>query len=120
MTCQPPPDRGPASSDPPTAADRSRIPRSPLPEPLSQKRISNLDFSSACFIAVYVLAAMHLRRTQSQEAAIKYMILEGVLAIQAGENPRLISDRLMTSVPPAQRGDREKTSEDGPSLAEAA
>ena len=33
------------------------------------------------------------------------MIIEGVLAVQAGENPRLISDRLMTFVPPDERGE---------------
>jgi flagellar motor component MotA len=49
------------------------------------------------------------------------LILEVVLAIQAGENPRLISDRLMTSVPPAERGERDdEDAGDGPSLAEAA
>ena len=46
------------------------------------------------------------------------MVLEGVLAIQAGENPRLISDRLMTSVPPAERGEKDEAG-DGPALAEA-
>jgi chemotaxis protein MotA len=56
----------------------------------------------------------------SQEVAIKSMVIEGILAIQAGENPRMISDRLMTSVPPAERGEREKPAGDGPTLAEAA
>jgi chemotaxis protein MotA len=69
----------------------------------------------------YYPVANRLKLLSSQEAAVKYMILEGVLAIQAGENPRLIADRLMTSVPPAERGEREDDgAADGPSLAEAA
>jgi chemotaxis protein MotA len=63
--------------------------------------------------------ANRLKLLSSQEIAVKNMVLEGVLAIQAGENPRMISDRLMTSDPPAQR-EREDTADDGPLLAEAA
>jgi chemotaxis protein MotA len=69
----------------------------------------------------YYPVANRLKLLSGQEAGIKYMILEGVLAIQAGENPRLIADRLMTSVPPAERGERDAdAAADGPSLAEAA
>jgi chemotaxis protein MotA len=31
------------------------------------------------------------------------MTLEGILAIQAGDNPRLVSEKLMSYVPPAER-----------------
>jgi chemotaxis protein MotA len=68
----------------------------------------------------YYPVANRLKLLSSQEVAIKSMVIEGILAIQAGENPRMISDRLMTSVPPAERGDRDKDADDGPSLAEAA
>lgn len=38
------------------------------------------------------------------EQGLREMTMEGILAIQAGENPRTISERLQTFVPPAQRG----------------
>jgi chemotaxis protein MotA len=68
----------------------------------------------------YYPVANRLKLLSSQEVAIKSMVLEGILAIQAGENPRMIADRLMTSVPPAERGDRDGATDDGPALAEAA
>jgi chemotaxis protein MotA len=49
------------------------------------------------------------------------MVVEGIMAVQAGENPRLIGDRLMTFVPPDQReNDASAEGADGPALAEAA
>jgi chemotaxis protein MotA len=44
------------------------------------------------------LAALSL-----EEQGLREMTMEGVLAIQAGENPRTINERLLTFVPPAQR-----------------
>jgi chemotaxis protein MotA len=70
----------------------------------------------------YYPVANRLKLLSAQEEQLKTMILEGVLAVQAGENPRLISDRLMTYIPPADRGARESGADegDGPALAEAA
>ena len=36
------------------------------------------------------------------------MTLEGILAIQAGDNPRVVADKLLSFIPPAERA-----SEDG-------
>jgi chemotaxis protein MotA len=44
------------------------------------------------------LSAMSL-----EEQGLREMTMEGILAIQAGENPRTVSERLQTFVPPAQR-----------------
>jgi chemotaxis protein MotA len=70
----------------------------------------------------YYPVANRLKLLSSQEEQLKTMVLEGILAVQAGENPRLISDRLMTFIPPADRGEREggAAEDDGPALAEAA
>ena len=73
--------------------------------------------------AVFLPVGNRLKVLSTQEQEVKTMIIEGVLAVQAGENPRLISDRLMTYVPPDQRGDSDRDGNgagDGPSLAEAA
>jgi chemotaxis protein MotA len=71
---------------------------------------------------VYYPVANRLKLLSSQEQMLKTMVIEGVLAVQAGENPRMIADRLMTFIPPAERGSERDGagSADGPSLAEAA
>jgi chemotaxis protein MotA len=72
---------------------------------------------------VFLPVANRLKVIAGQEQEVKTMIIEGVLAVQAGENPRIISDRLMTFVPPDQRdGDSggDTGADDGPTLAEAA
>jgi chemotaxis protein MotA len=73
--------------------------------------------------ALFLPVGNRLKVLSTQEQEVKTMVVEGVLAVQAGENPRLIADRLMTFVPPNQRGDSSdgaERAEDGPSLAEAA
>lgn len=44
------------------------------------------------------LAARH-----SSEALIKGIMIEGILSIQAGDNPRIVKDKLVSFLPPAQR-----------------
>ena len=69
---------------------------------------------------VFLPIGNRLKVISSQEMEVKTMIIEGIMAVQAGENPRLIADRLMTFVPPEQRGERDSADGDGPALAEAA
>jgi chemotaxis protein MotA len=68
---------------------------------------------SAAFIAtllgvasancVYLPMAARLKGLSQQELALREMTLEGILGVQAGENPRVIADKLRAFVPPAQR-----------------
>ena len=44
------------------------------------------------------LAARH-----SSESMIKSIMIEGILSIQAGDNPRIVKDKLVSFLPPAQR-----------------
>lgn len=69
---------------------------------------------------VFYPISNRLKVISREEQQIKAMIVEGVLAVQAGENPRIISDRLMTFVPPNQRDAPAAQDDDGPALAEAA
>jgi chemotaxis protein MotA len=70
---------------------------------------------------VFYPIANRLKVIAREEQALKTMLIEGILAVQAGENPRLISDRLMTFVPPDQRdATDEGDASDEPALAEAA
>ena len=70
---------------------------------------------------VFLPIGNRLKVLSQQELELKTMTIEGILALQAGENPRLVADRLMTFVPPEQRGERADGADaDTPDLAQAA
>jgi len=68
---------------------------------------------SAAFLATFygVMAANiffypmanHLKRHTESEVATKTLVIEGVLSIQSGDNPRVLADKLWSFVPPALR-----------------
>jgi chemotaxis protein MotA len=41
-----------------------------------------------------------LKAKSEEEAHVRYMQLEGILAIQAGENPRIVREKLNAYLPP--------------------
>ena len=47
--------------------------------------------------------AEKLKDNNSHEIALKEVIVEGILSIQAGENPRIIEEKLKTFLSPAKR-----------------
>lgn len=51
----------------------------------------------------YLPVAGRLKQLSSDEAAMREMVVEGVLAIQAGDNPRLVAEKLLTYLPPSER-----------------
>ena len=51
----------------------------------------------------YLPMATRLKGLSEEEHHFRSMTIEGILAIQAGENPRTIAEKLITFVPPAQR-----------------
>jgi len=68
---------------------------------------------SAAFIAtllgissaniVYLPIAARLKQLSQEELHFRAMTLEGILAIQAGDNPRVVQEKLTAYVPPALR-----------------
>jgi len=52
--------------------------------------------------------ATKLQELSTEEIRIKEMIIEGVLSIQSGENPRIMEHRLKTFLSPEQREDYER------------
>jgi len=68
---------------------------------------------SAAFIAtllgvasanvVYLPVSARLKGLSQEELHFREMTLEGILAIQAGENPRFVNEKLMAYVPPKLR-----------------
>ena len=53
---------------------------------------------------VYIPIANKLKEMTKQELNYRELLLEAILSIQAGENPRLLAEKLETFVPPEQRG----------------
>ena len=78
---------------------------------------------SAAFIATflgvasanlcYLPVANKLKELSTQEADARTMMIEGILSIQAGDNPRIVSQKLLTFVAPSER---EAAQNSGPNL----
>jgi chemotaxis protein MotA len=71
---------------------------------------------------IYFPVATKLKAISEEEVELRTLTLEGILAIQAGDNPRVVEDKLMAFVPPAEREDEDEDTGAGskPKLAEAA
>ena len=52
---------------------------------------------------VFLPLADKLARRSGDEVLTKTIIIQGVMAIQSGDNPRNVQSKLMTFIPPAQR-----------------
>jgi len=64
---------------------------------------------------LYYPVAYRLKALSGAEVECRYMVLEGILAIQAGDNPRIVTEKLLSYVPPMERDEaREKAT--GPNL----
>ena len=73
---------------------------------------------SAAFIAtllgvasanvIYLPIGARLKQLSQDELHVRALIVEGILSIQAGDNPRVVQEKLITFVPPAQRVERRR------------
>lgn len=63
---------------------------------------------------IFLPVAARLRQLSSAEAELRILTLEGILSVQAGDNPRVVGDKLRSFVAPSLRGD-----EDGEAAASA-
>src|SRR5207253_2379823 len=54
---------------------------------------------------IFLPIANRLKDMSSEELAYREMLLEAILSIQAGDNPRMLAEKLETFVPPAMRGE---------------
>jgi chemotaxis protein MotA len=52
---------------------------------------------------IYLPISNKLKRASAEETAFKELIVEGVLAIQAGANPRAVGEKLKSFLPPKER-----------------
>lgn len=52
---------------------------------------------------IFMPLAQKLKTRSKSEVLVKELMIEGLLSIQAGENPRIIEEKLKTFIPPDQR-----------------
>lgn len=52
---------------------------------------------------IFTPLANKLKGRSAEEVMVKEMVVEGLLSIQAGENPRIIEEKLITFIPPKNR-----------------
>jgi chemotaxis protein MotA len=52
---------------------------------------------------IFLPVASRLRSLSNAEAELRMLTLEGILAVQAGDNPRVVAERLSSLLPPAER-----------------
>src|SRR6201991_2937279 len=59
---------------------------------------------------IYLPLAARLKQLSQEELHARGLIVEGILAIQAGDNPRVVQEKLMTFVAPALRAEEQSGS----------
>jgi chemotaxis protein MotA len=69
---------------------------------------------------VYLPIAARLKQLSEEEMHFREMTLEGVLAIQAGDNPRVVQEKLTAYIPPAMRLSEEEAAAAAQAKKEAA
>jgi chemotaxis protein MotA len=52
---------------------------------------------------IYLPIANRLKALSAQEVELRTMTLEGILSVQAGDNPRVVAEKLGSFVPPGER-----------------
>jgi chemotaxis protein MotA len=69
---------------------------------------------------IFLPMANRLKELSEEEMLFREMTLEGILAIQAGDNPRVVAEKLIAYVPPSQRPSEDKAATGAPAQAAAA
>jgi chemotaxis protein MotA len=69
---------------------------------------------------IFLPMANRLKELSEAEMHFREMTLEGVLAIQAGDNPRVVAEKLMAYVPPKDRPSEEDQTASAPAQKQAA
>jgi chemotaxis protein MotA len=63
---------------------------------------------------IWLPLAGKLRHKSEEEVAYRRLLLEGILALQSGENPRIVKDKLNAFLPPKSRSTGEPAAEGAP------
>ena len=69
---------------------------------------------------VLLPVAMKLKAIAAEEQVVRDMILEGILSIQAGDNPRIVREKLQSFLPPDERAHETSAESNGDAVRAAA
>jgi chemotaxis protein MotA len=69
---------------------------------------------------IYLPIGTKLKMLSAQEAHARQLVIEGILSIQAGDNPRVVQEKLSTFVAPALRAGADAESGGGEAAKAAA
>lgn len=69
---------------------------------------------------IFLPVGARLRALSSAEAELRILTLEGILAVQAGDNPRVVGDKLSSYVAPAERASEDEAAPSGAGAGAAA
>ena len=69
---------------------------------------------------IFLPVGARLRQLSSAEAELRILTLEGILAVQAGDNPRVVGDKLRSFIAPAERGGEDEAPASGSAARAAA
>jgi chemotaxis protein MotA len=58
---------------------------------------------------IFLPIANRLKAISKEEVELRLMTLDGILAVQAGDNPRIIADRLRSYLAPVERAEADET-----------
>lgn len=61
---------------------------------------------------IWLPLASKLKQKSADEAWLRQLIVEGIIAVQAGDNPRVVREKLETQLPPAARSTADPTAPD--------
>jgi chemotaxis protein MotA len=62
---------------------------------------------------IFLPTANKLKAISAEEVELRSMTLEGILSIQAGDNPRVVADKLLSFIPPEERATETEAGESG-------
>ena len=65
---------------------------------------------------IFLPVSQRLKQLSESEVEARVLVLEGILAIQSGDNPRVIEEKLISFVPPGERDEPQPEESDGPQL----
>jgi len=68
---------------------------------------------------VFIPFAEKLKGKHEEEVLVKEMVIEGVMSIQSGDNPRMVEEKLKTFLPPSLREEASRAREKAKALAGA-
>jgi chemotaxis protein MotA len=68
---------------------------------------------------IFLPTANRLAGLSKAEIELRTLTLEGLLGIQAGDNPRILAEKLQSFIPPAERGAEESSNAAAPASAGA-